>query len=374
MSKALFKGYTKLMQRVLPLKLQRWRSAGILLTYRCNAECADCYESSSPRNRAILPVEDARLYLRELKKLGMTGRELHFAGGEPFFDYKHLLQCLEAAREEGMLPLGKLETNAFWCKSERMARERLAEIKSFGVLELLVSSDEFHQEFVPIEAVQRAERIGREILGEKAVRVNRQEFLDHPIDMMKLPAEERMEVFREVLQTQSWRLVGRAAKTLSHLVEKYPKERFAGDHCAWKLLGKRTIHIDPYGNVFPSICVGIIIGNAKRQPLSEMCESYEYRDHPLVKTLAERGPLPLLEVHIRRLKQKLPLLEEAIRHGLAEDKDGYVSKCHLCFVARTFLRERGLYPDEVGPDEVYGGCGPSELIARPGGADGVAGG
>ena len=341
MSKTLLKGYTKLMQRILPLKLQRWRSAGILLTYRCNAECADCYESSSPRNRAILPVEAARSYLRELKKLGMTGRDLHFGGGEPFFDYKHLLRCLEAAREEGMLPLGKLETNGFWCKSERMARERLAEIKSFGVLELMVSSDEFHQEFVPIEAVQRAERIGREILGEKAVRVNRQEFLDHPIDMMKLSAEERMEVFREVLQTHSWRLVGRAAKTLSHLVEKHPKEAFARDHCAWKLLGKRTIHIDPHGNVFPSICTGIIIGNAEREPLSEMCENYEYREHPLVRTLAERGPLPLFE--------------EAVRHGLAEDKDGYVSKCHLCFVARTFFRERGLYADEVGPDEVYTG-------------------
>jgi hypothetical protein len=72
-----------------------------------------------------------------------------------------------------------------------------------------------------------------------------------------------------------------------------------------------------------------------------MCESYEYRDHPLVRTLVERGPLPLFE--------------EAVRHGLAEDKDGYVSKCHLCFVARTFFRERGLYADEVGPDEVYTG-------------------
>ena len=72
-----------------------------------------------------------------------------------------------------------------------------------------------------------------------------------------------------------------------------------------------------------------------------MCENYEYRDHPLVKTLAERGPLPLLE--------------EAIRHGLAEDENGYVSKCHLCFVARKFFRERGLYADEVGPDEVYTG-------------------
>ena len=263
-----------------------------------------------------------------MKKLGLSGRDLHFGGGEPFFDYKHLIQCFEVAREEGMLPLGKLETNGFWCKSEGMARERLTEIKGFGVLELVLSSDAFHQEFVPVETVQRAYRIGREILGEKAVRVNIQDFLDDPIDMMKLTVKEKMDVFREVLQKHSWRLVGRAAKTLAHLVKKHPKETFAKDRCAWKLLGKRSIHIDPYGNVFPSICSGIILGNAKKKPLSEILRTFESREHPMLKTLAERGPLPLLE--------------EAIRHGFQEDGEGYVSKCHLCFAVRGFFEEKGL--------------------------------
>ena len=59
----------------------------------------------------------------------------------------------------------------------------------------------------------------------------------------------------------------------------------------------------------------------------------------MVKTLAKRGPLFLLH--------------EAIQHGFKEPEQGYASKCHICYEARRFFREHGLYRDEVGPDEVY---------------------
>jgi MoaA/NifB/PqqE/SkfB family radical SAM enzyme len=269
----------------------------------------------------------------------MTGEKLHFGGGEPFFDYSHLIQCFEAAKEERMLPLGKLETNGFWCKTEKLARKRLETIKRFGVRRLAISSDVFHQEFIPVATVRRAVRLGREILGRAAVTVNTQEFLDDPVEVSHLPAEQKTEIFRSELRRHPWRIMGRAADHLSHLVEKQPKKNFAGKHCAWKMLGKRSIHIDPYGNIFPSVCAGIIVGNAKQEPLSQICTTFELDKHPMVKTLAERGPLPLLE--------------EAIASGLAEDKSGYASKCHACYAARAFFSERGMYADEVGPREVY---------------------
>jgi MoaA/NifB/PqqE/SkfB family radical SAM enzyme len=321
------------------LRLSKWKSAGILVTYRCNAACADCYVNSSPRKRSTLPVEDIREYLRELKKLGVTGRSIHFGGGEPFFHYEHLIECFKVAEQEGMLPLGKLETNAFWCKNDELARKRLAEIKRFGVVKLHISSDVFHQEFIPIENVQRAVRIGREVLGESAVQVGLLEFLHDPIDVMKLSEEEKVELFRGALRKRPWRIVGRAAKNLSHLVKRHPKETFAGDDCARKILKRRSIHIDPHGNVFPSTCSGIILANAKKQPLSNIYQTFDHREHPLLKTLIEEGPLPLLE--------------EAIQYGFSDAEEGYATKCHLCFAVRTFFREEGLYPDEVGPEEIY---------------------
>jgi MoaA/NifB/PqqE/SkfB family radical SAM enzyme len=328
-----------LRRRFIPHRISEWKSAGIMLTYRCNATCADCYVNSSPRKRTILPVEDLREYLRELKKLGISGPRIHFGGGEPFYHYEHLIECLEAVKEAGMSPLGKLETNAFWCKNDELARKRLTEIKRLGIVQLHVSSDVFHQEFIPIESVQKAVRIGREVLGEKALRIGLQEFFDDPIDVKELTEEEKTEAHRNVLKRYPWRIVGRAAKALSHLVDRHPKEALAGDNCARKILKRGSIHIDPHGNVFPSTCSGIIIGNAKKQPLSNIHETFEYREHPLVKTLVEHGPVPLLE--------------EAIQHGFPDDEGGYATKCHICFAARTFFWENGLYADEVGPEEIY---------------------
>ena len=320
-------------------QLERWNSGGILLTYWCNAACADCYENSSPRKKSVMPLEDAKEYLKELKKLGCSGMGFHFAGGEPFYNYKHLIDCFRAAKEIGMLPLKKLETNAFWCTNDELVRERLTEIKEQGLVELLVSCDVFHQEFVPIERVQRAVRVGREVLGEKGVRVRFWEFFQNPIDVMSLTEEEKLEVFRDELSQRPERIVGRAAKALSHFVERRPKEAFADDDCVKPILKRRHIHLDPYGNIFPSGCSGLILANAKEQKLSEICETFEYQDHPALKMLVESGPVPLLE--------------EAVQHGFEDDEEGYASKCHLCFETRRFLWEQGLYPDEIGPEEIY---------------------
>jgi sulfatase maturation enzyme AslB (radical SAM superfamily) len=339
MKKFFVNAYSSLEQKFRPRKLRKWKSAGILLTYRCNAACAHCYENSGPTKRAVLPPEHLRELLREFKKLGFTGRDLHFAGGEPFFDYKHLIACFNVAKEEGMLPLGKLETNGFWCKSDHLARERMTEIKEFGIGTLLISCDPFHQEFVPIEAVQTAERIGNEVFGEGVVRIGPRDFFENPIDMMSLNEEEKTEIFRGVLESRPMRMTGRAANDLSHLVDNFPKEDYANSRCGRRLLWKKSIHVDPHGNVFPSVCAGISIGNTMKTPLSKIHDDFEIEDHALVETLVEKGPLPLME--------------EAIQAGYADRKEGYSSKCHVCHEARAFFLQAGMYRDEVAPEEAY---------------------
>jgi hypothetical protein len=243
------------------------------------------------------------------------------------------------AKEEGMLPLGKLETNGFWCKSDKLARERMTEIKNFGIDTLLISCDPFHQEFVPIEAVKMAERVGNEVFGEGVVKIGPRDFFDNPIEMMNLTEEEKTEVFRGVIEARPMRMIGRAAQTLSHLVENHPKERFTNDRCGRKLLWKKSIHIDPHGYVFPSVCAGISIGNTMKTPLSKIHDEFEIGEHPMVRGLVERGPLPLME--------------EAIQAGFADKKEGYSSKCHLCHEARAFFWNTGMYRDEVAPEEAY---------------------
>ena len=68
-------------------------------------------------------------------------------------------------------------------------------------------------------------------------------------------------------------------------------------------------------------------------------DSFDLREHPVVETLVERGPVPLLE--------------EAMENGFSPDEKGYATKCHLCFEARRFFWAQGLHSDEVAPAELY---------------------
>jgi hypothetical protein len=82
-----------------------------------------------------------------------------------------------------------------------------------------------------------------------------------------------------------------------------------------------------------------VLGNARRQPLAGIPARFDLREHPLLKTLVETGPVPLMR--------------EAIARGCEPPAGGYASKCHVCFEARRFFHEHALYPAEVGPGEIY---------------------
>ena len=319
--------------------MQCWDDIGIMLSYSCPAECATCYVNSSPQRRGLLRPDDLRNILLELKKLGCSGRHLHFAGGEPFLAYEHLLECLNIAQQEGMLPIQKLETNCFWCTNDATTRQCFAEVKSFGINQLLISCDPFHQQYIPIENVRRACTIACEVFGSHAVLVREQCFLDTPVDINTLPDNKRAVAIGEVLRALPTRFVGRAARQLTQFVTRYPKEKFAGDHCAQPLLRSKKAHVDPHGNMYPFCCAGIRIGNMRNKPLSHIYKHFNTDLHPMFKALAERGPVFLVQ--------------EAIKHGFKEPAQGYASKCHVCYEIRCFFWEHGLYRDEVGPAEVY---------------------
>jgi hypothetical protein len=314
-------------------------SGGILLTYWCNASCANCYENCSPRKNSTMPIEDAKEYMIELKKLGCSGQGFHFAGGEPFRNYNKLIKYFEAAQEVEMLPLGTIETNAFWCTNDELVEKRFLEIKDFGLNGIFISSDVFHQEFVPYDRVSRCVRIGKAILGEERVHVRFWEFFNNPIFVNDCTEEQKHDIFREQLKRGTERMCGRAVKKLTPLLPHFPPEHFTGNVCANEILKSRHIHIDPYGNVFPLTCAGLILANAKKHKLSKIYEEFDYLEHPLLRILIDEGPVAVIK--------------EAEKYGFEIDKDGYADKCHLCFELRRFLFSNNLYPDEIGPGEIY---------------------
>jgi hypothetical protein len=199
----------------------------------------------------------------------------------------------------------------------------------------------YHQEFVPIERVRRCVEVGRKVLGRGRVRVRWWEFLHEPMDLRGLSAVERQRTYRVALQRHKDRLTGRAAERLAMLLPRYPAEHFKDGQCAEEVLRGRHVHVDPYGNVFPGVCNGIILGNVLGQGVEAVWQelSERWRENPVVEAIVTGGAYELME--------------RAKTFGYRELPDGYASKCHLCTHVRQFLVDEGRWPEFVGPAECY---------------------
>jgi MoaA/NifB/PqqE/SkfB family radical SAM enzyme len=284
---------------------------------------------SNPKKNDLMPVDDARHYFNDFSKLGLKGGTLHIAGGEPFMYYEHLLKIVKTASDMGMTPLNMVETNAFWCHSEDIAKKRFEELKQAGMLHIFFSADAYHQEFVPIEYVRIGIKSAKAIFGDKNVYIRHENFVDNPQDISDIP-----DMIRQIDE----QMAGRAAEALAQYLEHKPFESFANNHCESELHPHQMeqVHIDPNGLVFPSKCSGIIFINAKEQSLSEAIKSGIYAHNPIMDILINKGPVGLLAL--------------AEKEGYVT-KEGYVSKCHLCYETRKFLQP--YYTEFLGPKSVY---------------------
>ena len=288
-----------------------------------------------------MPIDEALAYWRGLRRLAGDEAPVHLAGGEPFLHWEHLLALCRAARDAGLTPIEKIETNAYWCTNANRVRERLADLKDCGLDMFVVSSDAFHQEFVPMDRVRLAVTIGRKILGKSGVRVRWRDWYNSPTDVQGLLPHERTAFLVEAFKQGRDRKTGRAASQLAPLLEGKPAEALGGWPCRKKLLGSRHVHIDPYGNVFSGVCTGIILGNAQSPSLDKLWEHFSqtWPQRPVFRTLVEEGPVALIDSAIRLGYEPLP--------------GGYAGKCHLCTHVREFLFHQNAFPDELGPVECY---------------------
>lgn len=327
-----------------PTALSAWEFAGLMVTYWCNAKCAFCYVYSGPDRGGELSRDDAVALWSGLDRHAASHGKImriHLAGGEPFGDWVQLIAIVRAARDAGLTRLEKVETNAAWASEDGLTRARLEHLDALGMEKLIISADVYHQEFVPFERVERLVAIARQVLGPSRVRVRWWEFLESPRIARRATDAEKRQQFEAALLRHRDRMTGRAADRLAPLLPRIPVEQLAELNCAKEMLDCKHVHIDPYGNVFPGVCAGIILGNAREQGIEAVWDKLAatWRDRPVVGALA-RG-------------SSYALMQAAQMHGYEPLADGYVNKCHLCSHVRQFLFDRGIWREEVGPGEVY---------------------
>jgi len=364
-------------------KFKLWRSAGLLLTYKCNAACEFCYYNCSPEKGGLMPVETCIAAWRSLKALAGDEARIHLTGGEPFLYWDHLVEILKEAGKQKLGPADMVETNGFWATNDALARDRLAALIELGVRRLKISVDPFHQEYVEIEPVRRLARVATEVFGPDRVQVRWEKYLRGegvpPLQSScgaaandgntshagrvqgqdglatrkgKMPSP-RDKMYVEAYRDYPFRLTGRAAGHLAQLMidnglwmikEEGSDSSF--DHqssiinhsCLAAFLGAKGVHIDPHGNVFSGTCSGIVLGNVNERPVEEIWRQFHPGQNAFIQALCEQGPYGLLE--------------EARSLGYGE-LPAYAGKCHLCTHIRQFLFEKGLKQPTIGPAECY---------------------
>jgi MoaA/NifB/PqqE/SkfB family radical SAM enzyme len=352
-------------------KFKLWRSAGLMLTYKCNAACEFCYYHCSPHKGGLMPAETCLDAWRSLKILAGDEAKIHLTGGEPFLYWDHLVEILKEGQKQNLGPVDLVETNGFWATDDRLIADRLYTLVALGVQRLKISVDPFHQEYVDIESAGRLAAAAKEKLGPDRVQVRWEKYLrgegvpplsspcqatadgwiaaegssnagvqgqDGLATCKGVPPSPRDRTYIEAYRDYPFRFTGRAAGHLAGLFASKPVEAFSRMDCMAGFLGAKGVHIDPYGNVFSGTCSGIILGNVRQTPLEEIWRAFHPAQIELINTLCERGPFWLLE--------------KAKALGYVE-LPAYADKCHLCTHIRQFLFETHVEPSVVGPADCY---------------------
>jgi MoaA/NifB/PqqE/SkfB family radical SAM enzyme len=319
-------------------KFKLWRSAGLLLTYKCNCNCEFCYYNCGPQQNGLMSVDTAINAWQSLKILAGDTAKIHITGGEPFLYWDHLQQVLEQAKKHNLGKVDLIETNGSWATSVKATTRRLKTLDELGMHHLKISTDPFHQEYVDIEPLRLLADIASDILGSARVLVRWRKYLEDPVKMKGLSNEELKQQYIRAIRDYPCRFTGRASGRLAELMASESIEALASVNCKSTFLGAKGIHIDPYGNVFSGTCSGIIVGNITHTSLENIWKQFHPKQNEFIETLFNRGPVGLLDKFSN------------LGYRPAEV---YAGKCHLCTSIRQFFFDKGLYKTTIGPVECY---------------------
>ena len=285
-----------------------------------------------------MPVADALTYWQSLEAMAGPAAKVHLTGGEPFSNSPALFDILRAAHAQG-LTAHELETNASWCTSPQLARQRCRQLKEFGLGRLVVSCDVYHQQFVPFERVSLLVHTAQDVLGQQRVRIRWRDFFADPLDISGFDQADCQQAYRQAWQKHRDRLTGRAARMIAPLLELQPAENFADCNCHRSIMAGRHVHIDPAGNVFPGVCAGLVLGNARTTPLPQIWADLAHTEDEILSTLVLSGPYGLLQI--------------AKDLGYRASNEGFADKCHFCTKVRAFLARTGNFHPTIGPIQCY---------------------
>lgn len=125
---------------------------GLVMTEQCPVGCRHCLASCTMQVSDLPALETHLAWIAQVSRVGRC-KSISITGGEPFVYFQRLLQVVDGCRSQGLR--ATVFTSAYWATSDEIAAHRLQQLADAGLTGITVSSDEYHQESIPLANVAR---------------------------------------------------------------------------------------------------------------------------------------------------------------------------------------------------------------------------
>lgn len=292
----------------------------IILTDKCNISCRHCMFDCTSTSLNELECEKIEEIIRDYKKIRDSGR-ISFTGGEPFLRFDCLKKCVELCSQLHLS--SAVITNGFWASNIEEARDYLRQISSLDML--TVSTDKFHQEFIPINNISNVINACDEFGIKCVVRVS---YLSDPGAEMEIIRSQLLALDNKYdLSEQPIQSIGRAEKCIDFQKGYYSESQHS--YCE----APDSPFILTNGDLVA--CCGraivwkrpnpLILGNIYESRLEVIWEKAE--NNILIHLLRLRGPGEL----IRQIE------EIALKEKIGTRTRIEASGCDMCSLCKTVM-------------------------------------
>lgn len=279
---------------------------GILLWNKCNASCAHCAPMSGPSekpfltNEQIFSIIDSSFHDCDKPKIGLSG-------GEAFLYYERLCEIVEYAIKKGASV--SVNTNGSWAVTPDKAFNRLKRLKDIGLSKLVVSTDDYHEEFIKVGSVLNVVRACKKLHLEVELQFVASKKTSRLGDFLRRYGDVFINVRCREIPCHP---VGRAA---DHVAEEdlFLQPGLPDGLCPSAIFsvsadGRYMPCCNTAGDL-PALEIGTIA-----EPTVNACR--RFKSSALLHVLTAEGPASLVPA--------------AVEAGY-EIKSGYVDQCHLCY-------------------------------------------
>jgi hypothetical protein len=300
-----------------------------VVTYRCNSTCIHCQVDEKQRRSkpaALDPGLAARM-IREVCR-AWSPRSVMTFGGEPLL-YADAVYAVHSAARECGIPHRQVITNAGYPSAPERFKIVAHSLAESGVNSVYISVDAFHQEFVPLEIVERNARLlleaGIPELHWNPCWVTSPE-ADNPWNRRTrqvLAALAHLPITQD--EGNVLMPMGRACQQLAEYLP--PRQSLPGGRCGELPYTSRpetvtSLSVEPNGDI--TAC-NVLVNIAQPDLLGALQAYDPYKDRAL-KAVLEDGMEGLL-----RLARSI---------GVEPDPRGYYSICEMCTGLRKRIAEK----------------------------------